>query len=183
MEKRDLEERTKSFVLKVIKAVEMLPKGKIKDNKKRQKMSKYSEFRNPHSAMGKKGFTLIEIIILIVMAGILLPAIIVPFVTGVKGSGKPEMVTTAMYLAHQRMEEFMKYSYCYVALTPTTLTAWGNAGLPNYDYRYEILYVPSSDLTAAGSVNLPDTGYKRIRIRVRDPGTDIYEVYSVVTRF
>jgi len=49
-----------------------------------------------------KGFTLIEIIILIVMAGILLPAIIVPFVSGVKGSGKPEMVTTAMYLGHHR---------------------------------------------------------------------------------
>ena len=45
--------------------------------------------------MNKKGFTLIEIIILIVMAGILLPVIIVPFVTGVKGSGKPEMVTNS----------------------------------------------------------------------------------------
>ena len=55
-------------------------------------MIKYSEFRNPHSAIGNKGFTLIEIIILIVMAGILLPAIIVPFVAGVKASGKPEMV-------------------------------------------------------------------------------------------
>ena len=61
-------------------------------------MSKYSEFRNPHSAIGNKGFTLIEIIVLIVMAGILLPVIVVPFVTGVRGSGKPEMVTRAMYL-------------------------------------------------------------------------------------
>ena len=66
-------------------------------------MSSNSEIRNPHSAIGNKGFTLIEIIILIVMAGILLPAIIVPFATSVKGSRKPEMVTTAMYLAHQRM--------------------------------------------------------------------------------
>ena len=31
MEKRDLEERTKSFALKVIKVVEMLPKGRIAD--------------------------------------------------------------------------------------------------------------------------------------------------------
>ncbi len=58
--------------------------------------------------MYHKGFTLIEIIILIVLAGILLPAIIVPFATGVKGSGKPEMVNKAMFLAHQKMEEFMK---------------------------------------------------------------------------
>ena len=31
MEKRDLKERTKSFALKVIKVVEMLPKGRIAD--------------------------------------------------------------------------------------------------------------------------------------------------------
>ena len=133
--------------------------------------------------MGNKGFTLIEIIILIVMAGILLPAIVVPFATGIRGSGKPEMATTAMYLAHQKMEELMKFNYGNAALNTTALTGWANAGLPNYDYQYEILYVPSNDLTAAGSVNPPDTGYKRIRIRVRDPGTDIYEVYSVVTNF
>jgi type II secretory pathway pseudopilin PulG len=133
--------------------------------------------------MNNKGFTLIEIIILIVMASILLPAIIVPFVTGVKGSGKPEKVTTAMYLAHQRMEELTKFNYSNAALITRTLTAWANAGLPNYDYQYEILYVPNSDLMAAGSVTPPDTGYKRIRIRVRDPETDIYEVYSVVTNF
>ena len=77
----------------------------------------------------------------------------------------------------------MKYDYGNGALITTNLTAWANAGLPNYDYQYEILYVPDSDLTAAGSVNPPDTGYKRIRIRVRDPDTDIYQVYSVVTNF
>jgi len=133
--------------------------------------------------MDHKGFTLIEIIVLIVMAGILLPAIIVPFATGVKNSGKPEVTTTAMYLAHQKMEELMKFNYSNAALITRNLTAWANAGLPNYDYQYEILYVPNSDLMAAGSVIPPDTGYKRIRIRVRDPETDIYEVYSVVTNF
>ena len=59
--------------------------------------------------MKDKGFTLIEIIVLIVMAGIIIPVIVVPFATGIRGSKKPEMVTTAMYLAHHKMEEFMKY--------------------------------------------------------------------------
>ena len=139
--------------------------------------------RQAHSAIGNRGFTLIEVIVLIVLAGILLPVIITPFVTSVKGSGKPEMATKAMYLAHQRMEELMKYDYGNGALATRTLTAWANAGLPNYDYQYEILHVPNNDLMAAGSVNPPDTGYKRIRIRVRDPESDIYEVYSVVTWF
>jgi type II secretory pathway pseudopilin PulG len=134
-------------------------------------------------SMNNKGFTLIEIIILIVMAGILLPAIIVPFATSVKGSGKPEVTTTAMYLAQGRMEELMKFDYGNGALNTRNLTAWANAGLPSYDYQYDILYVPNNDLTAAGSVNPPDTGYKRIRIRLRDPDMVIYEVHSVVTNF
>ena len=139
-------------------------------------MNKYSAFRIPHSAFGNKGFTLIEIIVLIVMAGILLPAIIVPFATGVKGSGKPEMVTTAMYLAHQKMEELMKFNYCRAPdLTPGTY----NSPAPpvtGYTWTWTISYV---DNTFAASVT--DVGYKRILVTVTDPQASTYDVYSVVT--
>jgi len=134
--------------------------------------------------MNKKGFTLIEIIVLIVMAGILLPAIIVPFATGVKGSGKPEMATTAMYLAHQRMEELMKFNYGKTPeLDPTSPISLQNSPISGYQWGYEILYVSSIDLMAAGSVNPPDTKYKRIRVQVTDPESSTYEVYAVVTNF
>jgi type II secretory pathway pseudopilin PulG len=133
--------------------------------------------------MYNKGFTLIEIIVLIVMAGILLPAIIVPFATGVKGSGKPEMVNKAMFLAQQKMEEFMKYNYGNAALDPTALTPYVASPIAGYQWQWERLYVPSNDLMAAGSVNPPDTRYKRIRVLVRDPENSTYEVYSVVTNF
>ena len=89
--------------------------------------------------MNKKGFTLIEIIVLIVMAGILLPVIVIPFVTGVRGSGKPEMVTTAMYLAHQRMEELMKYDYGNAASNPTALTAYAAAPISGYQWQWSKL--------------------------------------------
>ena len=142
-------------------------------------MNSYSEFRNPQSAMGNKGFTLIEVIILIVMAGILLPAIVVPFVTGVRGSGKPEMVTTAMYLAHQRMEWLMKFDYSRTPdLNPTAGFVAFPTGDPNYPGEYEIVYVDSSFNTPS-----PNVGYKRIRVRVTDPENDTYEVASVVTDF
>jgi type II secretory pathway pseudopilin PulG len=142
----------------------------------------YSAFRNPHSAIGNKGFTLIEIIIMIVMAGILLPAIIVPFVTGVRGSGKPEKVTTSMYFAHQRMEELMKFDYG-AGTTWTTLYAdIDPINFPNYQWQWEIVYVPRDNLNAVGQLN-PNTGYKRIMVRVRDPELTTYEVYSVVTNF
>ena len=139
-----------------------------------------SELRTPNSELlvKNKGFTLIEIIILIVMAGILLPVIIVPFVTGVKSSGKPEMATKAMYLAHQKMEELMKFNYCRAPdLTPGTY----NSPAPpvtGYTWQWVISYVTN---TFAASV--PDAGYKMIQVTVTDPQGTTYDVYSVVTRF
>jgi len=128
--------------------------------------------------MNKKGFTLIEIIILIVMAGIILPVIVVPFVTSVKESGKPEMVTTAMYLAHYKMEEFTKFHYTNAALNPVALTPYANTGIPGYQWQWEIVYL-DSNFNLSGS----NVGYKRIFVRVRDPENDTYEVCSVVTNF
>ena len=149
-----------------------------KDSKEKEEMVKYSAIRNPQSAIGNKGFTLIEIIILIVMAGILLPVIIVPFVAGVKASGKPEMVNTAMYLGHQKMEELMKYQYGNSALNPTGLTSYAATGISGYDWQWEIALV-DSNFNTSGS----DVGYKRILVRVRDPMNDAYEIYSVVASF
>jgi prepilin-type N-terminal cleavage/methylation domain-containing protein len=128
--------------------------------------------------LNNRGFTLIEIIVLIVMAGILLPAIIVPFVTSVRGSGKPEMVATAMYLGHQKMEEFMKFDYSNAALNPVVLTPYADSDISNYQWQWEIVYV-DRNFNVSGT----DVGYKRILVRVKDPENDAYEIYSVVTNF
>jgi type II secretory pathway pseudopilin PulG len=125
-----------------------------------------------------KGFTLIEIIVLIVMAGILLPVIITPFVTSVKGSRKPEMATTGIYLAHQKMEEFMKFNYSNSALDPIALTPYANAPITDYQWQWEIVWV-DNNFNASGT----DLGYKRILVRTKDPQSDTYEIYSVVARF
>ena len=128
--------------------------------------------------MGSRGFTLIEIIILIVMAGILLPVIIVPFVTGVKSSGKPEMATKAMYLAHQKMEEFTKFQYT----DPIGLTSYADiTGFTGYQWQWEIVFVDRDNFNT--TVPSPGVGYKRILVRVKDPQNDTYEIYAVVTRF
>ncbi len=128
--------------------------------------------------MGNKGFTLIEIICVIVLAGILLPAIVIPFLVGVKQSGKPEMVTTAMYLAQQKMEEFVKFDYMDASLNPTALTPYANTDIASYQWQWEIVYL-NSDFNVSGT----DQGYKRIMARVKDLENDTYEIYSVVTDF
>jgi type II secretory pathway pseudopilin PulG len=130
--------------------------------------------------MNNKGFTLIEIIVLIVMAGILLPTIVVPFATGVKKSGKPEMAATAMYLAHQKMEEFVKFNYSNAALNPVAFTPYVNSDIAPYQWQWEIMYV---DNNFSNADLVTDRGYKRILVRVKDQENDTYEIYSVVTRF
>jgi type II secretory pathway pseudopilin PulG len=142
-----------------------------------------SEIRNRQSAMGNRGFTLIEIIVLIVMAGILLPAIIVPFATGIKGSGKPEMVTTAMYLGHQKMEEFMKFDYSNPALNPIGLTLYVNADISTYQWQWQIEWVVPDSVSNNFNSSATYQEYKRILVRVKDPENDAYEIYSVVTNF
>ena len=143
-------------------------------------MIKYSAFRIPNSAIGNKGFTLIEIIILIVMAGILLPAIIVPFAAGVKASGKPEMVNAAIYLVDYKMEEFMKFDYSDAALNPIALTAYANAPITGYQWQWSTYYV---DNNFSNPDLVTDRGFKRILVRVKDPMNDTYEIYSVVANF
>jgi len=126
----------------------------------------------------QKGFTLIEIIVLIVLVGIILPAIIVPFATGIKGSGKPEMVNKAMFLAQQKMEEFMKFNYSNPALNQIALTSYSNTDFPNYQWQWSITYVDSSFVSS-----VLDVGYKMILVRVKDPENSTYELTSVVTNF
>ena len=117
-------------------------------------------------------------IVLIVMAGILLPAILVPFVASVKGSGKPEMASKAMFLAQQKMEEFMKFNYSQPALNPVGLTPYSNTDFPGYRWQWSITLV-DSNFNPSGS----DAGYKRILVRVQDPENSTYEIISVATDF
>jgi len=138
---------------------------------------KHSAFRNPYSAIGRRGFTLIEIIVLVVLAGIIIPVIVVPFATGIKGSGKPEVVTTAMYLAHQKMEELMKFDYSRAPeLSPGTYTLPAPP-VTGYTWQWVISYV-DNNFVASG-----DVGYKMIQVTVTDPEGTTYDVYSVVTDF
>jgi type II secretory pathway pseudopilin PulG len=128
-------------------------------------------FRIPNS----KGFTLIEIIVLIVMAGIIIPVIVVPFAAGIRGSQKPEVVTTAMYLAHQKMEELMKFDYCRAPdLTPGTYTLPAPP-IAGYTWQWVISYVDNNF-----NPSVPDVGYKRILVTVTDPQGGTYNVYSVL---
>ena len=57
------------------------------------------------------GFTLIEIIVFLVVAGIVLPLVIAPFVTAINRSGDPQVVITANFLASQKYESLVGAGY------------------------------------------------------------------------
>ena len=125
----------------------------------------------------QRGFTLIETIVVIVVVGLVLAAIVVPFATGIRQSTKPEMVATAMYLAHYKMEELMKFNYCQASLNTGTYTTPAPS-ITGYTWQWTISYVTNAFATSA-----TDIGYKQILVTVTDPQGSTYKVYSVVTRF
>lgn len=127
------------------------------------------------SIVNPKGFTLIEIIIFIVVAGIILPVILVPFATSVKESLTPEKVAKASYLAQQKMEELTKNAYDSVQTETQPYTAI--TGFPNYQWLWDVTWIDDT-LNSSPS----DVGYKLILVRVQDTDNREIELETVVTR-
>jgi len=130
-------------------------------------------------SINPKGFTLIEVIVFIVVAGIIASGIFIPFMTSLKGGMGPDHAITASYLAQARMEELTKYEYSNSTLDAVSLTAYAQVhatNFPGYDWQWEIKYI-GEGLTDYCC----DVGYKRIRVRVRGPDGQEFEVISVVT--
>ena len=65
--------------------------------------------------MNKKGFTLIEVIMVIVILGIMLPGIMMFFIQGVKDSVDSQRRTTAIFLVDGLMEEIRSKGWDEVA--------------------------------------------------------------------
>lgn len=59
--------------------------------------------------MNNNGFTLLEIVIIILIMGIVLPAIIFPIYQSTKESYKSEFYLNALYLAEGKMEEVTRF--------------------------------------------------------------------------
>lgn len=142
---------------------------KIKNKKQGPDFNRQSSIVNP------KGFTLVEVIIFIVVAGIVASTIFIPLMTGLKGSMFPEKVATATCLAQYKMEEFVAYDSSPV----TPLTDYTSADISGYQWQWNISYVD-------GNLENPqyeeDTKYKLILVRIKDADNEVVELRTVVTR-
>ena len=70
--------------------------------------------------MNNKGFTLIEIVMVIVLFGIIMPGIMFYFMQGVKDSAIPQRRTTAIFLSEALMEEIKSKRWDEVSTTNST---------------------------------------------------------------
>ena len=80
--------------------------------------------------MNKKGFTLIEVVMIIVILGIIMPGIMLYFITGVKDSAIPQKRTTAIFLAEALMEEIRSKGWDEVTTIDATCS---NASAVGFD--------------------------------------------------
>lgn len=87
--------------------------------------------------MNKKGFTLIEVVMVIVLLGIMLPGIMMYFIQGVKDSVESQRRTTAIFLAEGLMEEIRSKRWDEVAVINATCS---NASVIGTDAEARIGY-------------------------------------------
>ena len=115
---------------------------------------------------GQEGFTLIEVIIIIVMVSVFMAAIGLPLLTSLKESDLPEIASTAYFLALEKSEELSDATYGSIA--PETRSAVSGYG----DYEREVVVTEKGwDDTVTDLSNLPEgTGCKIIEVIVYHNG-------------
>ncbi len=104
-----------------------------------------------------RGFTLVETVIIIVLVGIFMATIMMPFVEGVRETNRPEIVTTAHFLAVEKLEELTTTAYASLSDEARAVIT----GFTDYEREVDVTYV-DSDLADAGS----DQGYTRVTTTV-----------------
>ncbi len=59
----------------------------------------------------ERGFTLMELIMVVTVTGILSSSLVTPFISGIKQGTRPEIYATATYLAQEKIEELRSSGY------------------------------------------------------------------------
>ncbi|MDP8215075.1 MAG: hypothetical protein RAO92_04085 [Candidatus Euphemobacter frigidus] len=118
------------------------------------------------------GFTLIEIAVMILVAAIILPTLILPFVEGVSELDQPMIMTTLTFLAQEEMETRV------ICRTYDTVAGWASTAIDGFpDYTSECAI---DDTVTFGPVV---AGVRKITLRVtyNDPELDPDPFLELVT--
>lgn len=132
-----------------------------------------------------KGFTLIELIIFIVIAGLFVPLAYIAFSAALKEGTKPESIITARFLAERKMEEITKDNFATIVTRypPPTNTSYANVtGYPGYQWKWTVGYITYTGSPPVISDSASATNYLKIIVYVREPQGFEYVVHTIVTK-
>jgi len=118
--------------------------------------------------MGNRGFTLIEIILVVVLAGIAIPPLVAAVSYITKAQVNPMGTTVETTLAQEEIESVIakKQSTCaacgYLNIPAAAGAFAAVTGFPNYQKKTDVALVdPSLNVSAT------DVGYKKVTVTVR----------------
>ncbi|MEW6186278.1 MAG: type II secretion system protein [Thermodesulfobacteriota bacterium] len=115
----------------------------------------------PRGVRHIKGFTLIEVILFIVLAGILMSTVMAPFLGSVFKMENPGIVAGAVFLAKEKMEQFQPVPYNNIG-NEARASLGGNYAA--FERQVQMHYV-DANMTVSGT----DVGYKRVTVTVYHP--------------
>jgi hypothetical protein len=137
-----------------------------------------------------KGFSLIELTIFIVVAGIFVPLAYVAFGSVLRESTTPEAIITSRFIAEQKMEELTKDKFASITCPQNTSYA-AVTGYSGFQWKWAVGYVTcntATNTTCAGITNptIVDasgaTQYKKIIVYVKEPKGFEYVASTIVSK-
>jgi len=124
----------------------------------------------------RKGLTLIETIIGLTVIAVAFYLLIAIFITLAPRTARVETLNKKVYLAQEKMEEYLARSFAQ-AVTGETSGAFSGS-FSNYQYRIIVTQVATSDLNTAVGYNTP---FKNVKVRVWGGQPDAASTVEVVS--
>ncbi len=133
--------------------------------------------------LNKKGISLIELLVFIIVAGIFVPFSYYAFSSVLTEAVTPEVYTKARFLAETKIEEITSDVFDRILVGSTGY--YEVPGNPGYMWKWEIRYARYDEY--GGTIEIGDstipTNYKRITVWVKNSPKNIeYRVSTVVTK-
>jgi len=129
----------------------------------------------------KKGYSLVELIIAVVLIGICILPVALVFQTVLAKNYRLTVITTAVSLAEDKMDEVLIQGYTIGGGVGVVYSESFASPFDDYSYAVEVHNVEPPNLGT--SVDPTDTGYKNVEVRVAHAQAGTYKLVSMVTNW
>ena len=133
----------------------------------------------------KKGFTLIELIMFIIVGAIILPTSFVAFTSVMKNFSTPDYHVKARFYSEQKIEELTSNTYGSSNIFATTTIIDPTPLDAGFQRRWDICHILPANpdqCVSNNPANESNYNYKKINVSVTMPDNAVYDVSTIVTR-